>query len=147
MDGFSNGFRAFVDYNPTTDVDAHLHQQPVERCGRANAPRPASLLAGETVEPRVPTPIVARLPEGRRKQIEGVYRNFGSEQELVFVTPTFALLGSEYPLVATGATTLFGPMDFFEFTISGDSIGNVTELRFGSGANAVSIPRLRARPN
>ena len=143
--GFTNGFRAVVDYNAATQTTLVCTMNILTAAPDWLRRDLRRLLAGESVSLSTSLPAPVELSESRRKVLEGVYRNFGAEQELVFLTPAIAQLAGEYPLVATGDTTFYSPIDDMHFVVVADAAGNVTEIRSSNVANAIVIPRLRGR--
>ena len=141
--GFTNGCFAVVDYVPATDVALVLTSNLLTGAAdwiRRDVPR---IVAGETVvTPRAPSPTAVALTPERRQQLEGVYSTFGNQQRLAFLSPTTALLGGEYLLLATGERSFFAPQNYAELGVDSDAAGAVTALQ-ATGPNGFSITRVR----
>jgi CubicO group peptidase (beta-lactamase class C family) len=134
--GWSNGFVAVVDYAPATDTTLIYTGNVLTGAGDWLVRDLPRLLAGQTVSTaRPPSPSSFHLSVQRRQQLEGIYRYVGAEQRLSFLSPSVALLGDEYPFVATGPSTLFAPLNYAEYTVLSDSAGVVMGLQHTGDSN------------
>lgn len=140
--GFSNGSFAWVVYRPAIDVTlvvtSNLLTGAIDAIMR-DVPR---IVAGEPVpEFRAPRAAVVSLAGSRRAQLMGTYNYFGNRQQLEFLSPSAALLGGEYILLATSDTSFFAPQNYSEYIVDADSAG-VRALRLNA-PNGFSITRVR----
>jgi len=88
---------------------------------------------------------VRRWSDSRRagvRSCQGWYSCFGNRQELAFLTPTIALLGGEYLLLAVEENTCDAPRNYTEYSIHSDSTGKISVLHL-SAPNGFSITRNR----
>jgi hypothetical protein len=85
---------------------------------------------------------VVPLTAAQQQRLVGVYDFGGNEQQLRFLTPSAALLGDEYMLLATSERSLFAPQNYVEYAVVMDSTGTVTSLQM-SGSGAFSMRRVR----
>ncbi|MBI3792383.1 MAG: serine hydrolase, partial [Gemmatimonadetes bacterium] len=142
--GFTNGFSAWVSHVPSTGVTlvvtTNLPTGAIDWIAR-DVPR---IMAGEAVEaPRAPAVAPVALSRARREAIEGPYAFGGGEQRLEFISPSAALLGGEYLLVATAEDRLHAPQQLADYAVVPDSTGRVVSLRM-DGPGGITIPRVRA---
>ena len=60
---------------------------------------------------------------------------------IAFVSPSTALLGGEYFVLATGENSLFAPLNYADIIVVSDSTGRISSLQFRG--TTLSIPRVR----
>jgi CubicO group peptidase (beta-lactamase class C family) len=140
--GWSSGSQAILNYDPATDVTlifvGNVLTGAIDWIAR-DVPR---ILAGVAIAiPTLPKPTVVSLSPAQQKRLEGVYNYFGAEQQLTFVSPSSALLGGEYFMLATGENSLYAPLNYADLVVVSDSTGRVSSLQFRG--TSLSMPRVR----
>lgn len=140
--GFTNGFRAFVDSDPGTQLTVVFAGNVLTGAVdllRRDVPR---IAAGEQVElPAIPSITPHALPAAERARLEGTYLFGGLRLELRFLSDSEALLGTDYLLIAVGPESFFAPADYGVLTVT-RSNGDVAGFQYTHGVTSFAIPRV-----
>lgn len=152
LNGSSNGYRAFVEYDSTSgllvSVTANVTTGAADRI-RAEMPR---LVAGDVV-PAPSIPPAAADPVGRRarvsdaamRRIEGVYM-LGNGQRLDLAYKGGMMAANEWILVPTSDSTFFSLRDYGVVTAVAGADGTIERLDWEQGGRSFPAPRLVDTP-
>jgi CubicO group peptidase (beta-lactamase class C family) len=143
--GITNGYRAFLQYFPQTGITLIWTSNLYTGAGdllRRDVPRILAGAAVPAVTIKMPTPVAVSADEQR--VLEGSYE-FGaaSFQQLRFISPTLAMLGTEYLLIPVAGGAFYSPADYATLTAEHDAGGAITALRWVANGTTLSFPRLR----
>jgi CubicO group peptidase (beta-lactamase class C family) len=131
--GITDGFRAFADWDSTTDVTVvfagNLFTGAADLV-RRDMPR---IARGEQLDPPV-VPTVSLRPIGAaaRARLAGVRFDVNPSQPLRFDSDSVALLG-DWLLFVTSDSTFFSPQDYATVRVVVDASGEVEALQWGEG--------------
>ncbi|HET6700633.1 MAG TPA: serine hydrolase domain-containing protein [Gemmatimonadaceae bacterium] len=131
--GITDGFRAFADWDSTTDVTVAFAGNLFTGAAdliRRDMPRVAR---GEQLDPPV-VPTVSLRPIGAaaRARLAGVRFDVNPSQPLRFDSDSVALLG-DWLLFVTSDSTFFSPQDYATVRVVVGANGEVEALQWGEG--------------
>lgn len=131
--GYTNGYRAFVDTDRETDVTVAFVGNVFNGSGNLLRAAVPKLAAGEDVAPAViPEIEVIAMTPAQMRALEGDFDLGGDPTAFRFLSPDLAMFGT-WVMIPVGESRFFSPQDYAIVEVTRDAAGNVKALDWGGG--------------
>ena len=139
--GYTNGYRAFVDYDRETDVTISFVGNIFNGAGNLLREALPKIVAGETIElPTIPDVDAIMMTTAQMSELEGNFSLRGDPTEFRFLSPDLAMFGT-WVMIPIGSDKFYSPQDYAIVTIARNEDGSVEALDWGGGMTFEKIKR------
>jgi CubicO group peptidase (beta-lactamase class C family) len=142
--GYTNGYRAFVNYYIDTDIYVIFAGNLFTGAGNFVNTGVSAIVSGEKIElPSVPRVTPMALSASDRKKFEGTYQlSPGQNEELRFQGSNWATLG-DWILIPNGSNSFYSPQDYNFVQAVNGSNGSVDALQWGEPGQGPRFAKIK----